>query len=211
MMIIMRISTRRAEGKLRSRTRILEAAARRLRTHGLDGAAIVPVMEEAGLTHGTFYSHFDSKEELANAAFTHSLTVGRPRWITPMSGESWVARLKGLADWYLSAEHRDDVPNGCGFAALGSEAARGSAEFRATFERELRISLAAICGDTNIAAPAGSGVEPPDSDQFDDAVALMAICVGGLTLSRAVTDSQLSSRILTVALRAAERITDDTD
>jgi TetR/AcrR family transcriptional regulator, transcriptional repressor for nem operon len=168
-------------------------------------------MEEAGLTHGAFYSHFDSKEELANAAFTHSLTVGRPRWITPMSGESWVARLKGLASWYLSAEHRDDVPNGCGFAALGSEAARGSAEFRATFERELRISLAAICGDTNTAAPADGVVESPAGDQFDDAVALMAICVGGLTLSRAVTDSQLSSRILAVALRAAERITDDAD
>jgi TetR/AcrR family transcriptional repressor of nem operon len=203
MILIMRKSTLRASAKEQSRTRILEAAGRRMRTRGLDGAAVVPVMREAGLTHGAFYAHFDSKEDLASAAFTHSLTIGRPRWISPPRGESWAARLKDLATWYLSPKHRDDVPNSCGFAALGSEVAHGSAEFRATYERELRTSLAAICGQTD--------GEPLDDGRFDDAIALMAVCVGGLTLSRAVPDPALSERILRVALQVATQITDDTD
>src|SRR5262245_44793836 len=70
MMDIMRMGAgTRAENKRESLDRILDAAARRIREEGLDGAAIVPVMRDAGLTHGAFYSHFSSKEDLAIAAF----------------------------------------------------------------------------------------------------------------------------------------------
>ena len=147
MMRIMRNSaTKRAENKRDARNRILDAAARRLREEGLDGTAIVPVMRDAGLTHGTFYSHFASKENLADAAFTHAITTGRSHWIQPMRGESWSARLTGLAKRYLTSAHRDELATSCGFATLSSDAAHGSDEFRATYERELRKSLAAICG-----------------------------------------------------------------
>jgi TetR/AcrR family transcriptional regulator, transcriptional repressor for nem operon len=195
MMHIMRsASGKRAISKQESLDRILDAAARRLREEGLDGAAIVPVMHDAGLTHGAFYSHFSSKDDLASAAFGRAITTGRPHWIKPMRGESWSARLTSLAKRYLSPAHRDNLSTSCGFAALSSDAAHASEQFRASYERELRISLAAICDG--------------DEARLDDAIALMAVCVGGLSLSRAVVDPKLSTRILRVARQAAPKLAD---
>jgi TetR/AcrR family transcriptional regulator, transcriptional repressor for nem operon len=197
MMPIMRNTpTKRARRKQESLDRILDAAARRLREEGLDGAAIVPVMHDAGLTHGAFYSHFDTKEDLANAAFAHAITAGRPHWIKSTRGEPWPARLTGLAKRYLTPAHRDDLSTSCAFAALGADAARASADFRATYERELRTSLAAICGDNGA-----------DGQRLDDAIALMTVCVGGLSLARAVADPRFSARILRVARGAAAKLT----
>lgn len=195
MMIIMRNApTKRADSKRESQDRILDAAARRLREEGMGGAGIAAVMRDAGLTHGAFYSHFDTKDELASAAFTHAIGTGRPHWIKPSHGESWRARLAGLAKRYLTPAHRDDLATSCAFAALGSEAARGSDEFRRSYERELRTSLAAICGDDT------------GDERFDDAIALMALCVGGMTLSRAVADPQFSARILRSSQAAAAKV-----
>jgi TetR/AcrR family transcriptional repressor of nem operon len=195
MMPIMRsASGKRAISKQESLDRILDAAARRLREEGLEGAAIVPVMRDAGLTHGAFYSHFSSKDDLASAAFGRAITTGRPHWIKPMRGESWSARLTTLAKRYLSPAHRDNLSTSCGFSALSSDAAHASEQFRASYERELRISLAAICDG--------------DDDRLDDAIALMAVCVGGLSLSRAVVDPKLSARILRVARQAAAKLAD---
>ena len=197
MTAIMRNATsKRAKNKRESLDRILAAAARRLREEGLDGAAIVPVMRDAGLTHGAFYSHFATKEELATAAFAHAISTGRPHWIKPLRDESWSARLTSLARRYLTPAHRDDLSTSCGFAALSSDAAHASDDFRATYERELRTSLAAICGDE------------ADDRRLDDAIALMSICVGGLSLARAVADRNLSARILRVAQRAAAKVAD---
>ncbi len=198
MMGIMRNApTKRADSKRESQDRILDAAARRLREEGLSGAGIAAVMRDAGLTHGAFYSHFGTKDELASAAFGHAIGTGRPHWIKPSHGESWRARLTSLAKRYLTAAHRDDLATSCAFAALGSEAARGSEEFRKSYERELRTSLAAICGDD------------ADEQRFDDAIALMALCVGGMTLSRAVADPQFSARILRSTRAAAANLTED--
>src|ERR1700760_1878198 len=103
MMAIMRkVTGTRAESTQESLDRILNAAARRIREEGLDGAAIVPVMADAGLTHGAFYSHFANKEDLAGAAFTRAITTGRPHWIRPGRSESWRERLTGLAKRYLT-------------------------------------------------------------------------------------------------------------
>ena len=187
----------RAANKRESLDRILDAAARRLREEGIDGAAIVPVMRDAGLTHGAFYSHFSDKDELASAAFGRAITTGRPHWIKPMRGESWSARLSSLAKRYLSPGHRDDLANSCGFATLSSDAAHASDQFRASYEHELRISLAAICGDDE------------SDDRLDDAIALMVMCVGGMALSRAVADPKFSTRILRVAREAAAKLSAD--
>lgn len=195
MMAIMRkVRTDRADSKRASRTRILDAAARRLREEGLEGAAIAPVMREAGLTHGAFYAHFATKDELTDAAFAHALTTGRPQWITPRRGESWRTRLCDLADRYLTIKHRDERGAGCGFAAVSSEAAHAGPGFRARYEHELRTSLAAICTDDT------------DAQHTDDAIALMAICLGGLSLARGVVDEELSARILRVARDAVTTV-----
>ncbi len=196
MPIMRNIAGTRADSKRESLDRILDAAARRIREDGLDGAAIVPVMRDAGLTHGAFYSHFPSKDDLASAAFAWAITTGRSHWIKPRRGETWSARLTGLAKRYLTTAHRDDLATSCGFATLSSDAAHASEEFRASYERELRTSLAAICdGDDN-------------DDRLDDAIAMMAVCVGGLSLSRAVVDPKFSARILRVAREAAAKLAD---
>lgn len=195
MVIMRRVAGARAESKQESLDRILDAAARRIREEGLDGAAIVPVMRDAGLTHGAFYSHFANKDDLASAAFTRAITTGRPHWIKPMRGESWRERLTGLAKRYLTSAHRDDLATSCAFATLSSDAAHASGEFRAGYERELRGSLAAICDGHD--------------DRLDDAIALMTICVGGMALARAVADPKFSSRILRVAREAAAKLADN--
>jgi TetR/AcrR family transcriptional regulator, transcriptional repressor for nem operon len=192
--IMRKVAGTRAESKQESLDKILDAAARRIREDGLDGAAIVPVMRDAGLTHGAFYSHFSSKDDLASAAFGRAITTGRRHWINPMRGESWSERLAGLAKRYLTTAHRDDLSTSCGFATLSSDAAHASDQFRASYERELRTSLAAICGDDE------------SNDRLDDAVALMAVCVGGMALSRAVVDPKFSTRILRVAREAAAKL-----
>ena len=186
----------RTERKRESLEKILDAAARRLREEGLDGAAIVPVMRDAGLTHGAFYSHFSNKDELASAAFSRAITTGRSQWIKPMRGESWGARIAGLAKRYLTTAHRDEVSTSCGFATLCSDAAHASERFRAGYEHELLTSLAAICGDDG------------SDHRLDDAIALMAICVGGMSLSRAVVDPRFSKRILRVARETAAKLAD---
>jgi TetR/AcrR family transcriptional repressor of nem operon len=195
MMAIMRkIAGTRAEGKQESLDKILDAAARRIREEGLGGAAIVPVMRDAGLTHGAFYSHFSSKDDLANAAFARAITTGRSHWIKPRHGESWRDRLTSLAKRYLTTAHRDNLSTSCGFATLSSDAAHASDDFRAGYEHELRGSLAAICDG--------------DNERLDDAIALMAVCVGGMALARAVADPKFSSRILRVAREAAAKLAD---
>ena len=76
--IMRNAATKRADSKQESQDRILDAAARRLREEGLTGAGIAAVMRDAGLTHGAFYSHFGTKDELAGAAFAHAIGTGRP-------------------------------------------------------------------------------------------------------------------------------------
>src|SRR4029079_13333414 len=106
MMHIMRkVAGTRAESKQDSVDRILYAAARRLREEGLDGAAIVPVMRDAGLTHGAFYSHFDTKEQLAIPGCAYAITTGRRLWMEPMRDESWADRLASLTKRYLTPAH----------------------------------------------------------------------------------------------------------
>jgi TetR/AcrR family transcriptional repressor of nem operon len=197
MMHIMRNEGPRARSKRESLDKILDIAARRIREEGLGGAAIAPVMRDAGLTHGAFYSHFSSKEDLTDAAFGRAITTGRARWIKPTTAEPWRERLTGLAKRYLTVAHRDDLSTSCGFAALSSDAAHASRRFQATYERELRTSLSAIC----------DGEE--SGERFDDAIALMALCVGGLSLSRAVADPRFSGHILRVAREAAAKLVDE--
>lgn len=197
MMHIMRNApSKRQLGKQQSLDRILDAAARRLREEGLEGTAIVPVMQDAGLTHGAFYSHFDNKRELADAAFAHAITTGRSHWIKPGPREPWNERLKRLARRYLTPAHRDDLGTACGFAALSSDAARAPESFRSTYQRELEKSLAAVCdGDES-------------EQRMDDAIALAIICFGGIALARAVPDDEFSARVLRIARETAATYAD---
>ena len=176
---------------------IIKAAAVRLRVEGLSGAGLSSIMKDAGLTHGAFYSHFSSKEQLIAEAFEHALNKNRPRWINPAQKESWTKRLKHLAKRYLTGDHRDDLSNGCALAAFISDAARANTSFQKLYEKELYNTINAICGDPETCAT---------QNKFDEALMFMALCIGGISLSRAVDDKQLSERILYVCRTASERL-----
>ena len=189
----------RAKHKAESRNRILQAAATRLRVEGLGGAGVAAVMQDAGLTHGAFYAHFANKSALSAAALRHALLENRARWLGDLRPESWTQRLQRLAQRYLTTKHRDNPAEGCALAALATEAARSDDTFRAAFEVELLKSIQGICNGRN------KETVPPDR-QVEEAIAFMALCVGGLSLSRAVADKHLSSRILQATAEAAARI-----
>lgn len=193
----------RSELKAASLDRILDAAARRLRCEGPEGAAIATVMKDAGLTHGAFYSHFSNKEELTAAAFRHALVDNRPRWMGRTKDGSWAVRLARLAGRYLTPGHRDTPEDGCALAAVAGDAARGTSAFRQTFEQELLKSLAAIRA-TGEADMTGRGCN--EAAPADEGLAFLALCVGGLTLSRAVADPALSDRILAACRAAAPHL-----
>lgn len=189
----------RAELKEASLQRILDASATRLRTEGLSGAAIANVMRDAGLTHGAFYAHFANKGELAKAALTHALSENRTRWIGTLKPESWTEKLQRLARRYLTKAHRDDPADGCALAALATEAARSDEDFRKTYEEELKQSLRHIVRGTS-----DSGSLP--ENEWAEAIGLMALCIGGLSLARAVSDPVFSEQILESCIAAAGRI-----
>ncbi|MEC9432184.1 MAG: TetR/AcrR family transcriptional regulator [Pseudomonadota bacterium] len=195
--------TPRAEAKRRALGRILDAASARLRAEGLSGAAIGPVMRDAGLTHGAFYAHFQDKEALAVAAFRHAFRRDRRRWIGAAPDRSWAARAARLARRYLTPAHRDDRAASCAFAALATDAARAPETFRDAYGEELLRSLAAICGEDPDAADLAATLAHP---RFDEAAALLALCLGGLSLARGVADPELSARLLSASRAAAERL-----
>lgn len=192
-------SRKRAERKQQSRGRVLDAAARRIREEGLAGTAIASVMADAGLTHGAFYAHFDSKDDLDVEAFSHAVDEWREKWVPQRRSGRWDRRLTSIAKRYLTSAHRDDIGDGCGYPALVSEAAHAGPAFRVAFEQELLRSVQVICGD-----------DADDPRHRSDALALMVICVGGLALSRAVNDEDLSTQILRAARQAATQLADAT-
>jgi len=168
--------------KTRTRTRILETAARLFRRKGYTATGVDAVMAAAGLTAGGFYAHFRSKQamlaEALDLAFQQSIDRARSR-LASSHGADWI---RGFITFYLSKEHRDAPERGCPMPALASEVARLNPACRAVFEKRLQERLAAI--EAHAGAPARSAIPG------------VALSVGALVLARAVSNRDLSDRIL---------------
>ena len=164
-----------------NRERILTEAARLFREQGLSGVGVDTLAEAAGLTHGSLYSQFGSKEQLAAEALRHALLSSATR----MNG---ARTLDELAARYLTPEHRDRRGDGCVVAALGSEMPRHSAAIRRGFTDAVRAMVERI-----------AGLMPGRRSAEDAALAAAATMIGALTLARAVDDLDLSDRILAAA------------
>jgi TetR/AcrR family transcriptional repressor of nem operon len=160
-----------------NRARILTEAARLFREHGL-GVGVDALTEAAGMTHGSLYSQFGSKERLAEAALLHAMSSTSAR----MSG---AGSLDAYVGGYLSAEHCERVGDGCAMAALGGEMPRQGAAIRRSFTDAVRAVTARVAG----LMPQGRGAE-------DEALGVLATMVGALILARAVDDPALSDRLL---------------
>lgn len=163
--------------------RIVETAARLFRQQGFDGVGVDAIMQQAGLTHGGFYRHFRSKEDLAAAAVQRALERNLDR-------QSNYTNLPDLVSAYLSERHRADRANGCAIAALGADMARQGKAVRTALTQQVRARL------DHFARLLRSGMA---ARRRKRAIATLAGMVGALTLARAVDDPGLAREILAAA------------
>ena len=187
------------EQKGETRGRILNAAARLFRESGYDGVGVDAIMNEAGLTAGGFYSHFSSKEALFAEAMATALDPGNTLRATKSSARAASDPLGALIRAYLSRTHRDTVADGCPLPALTADVARKSDTTRESYERDfLRYlnEIEALLPESSVPAR-------------ERALAIVAQCVGGLMLSRAVKNEKLSEQILKSCRLAAMTIRED--
>jgi TetR/AcrR family transcriptional repressor of nem operon len=171
-----------------NRERILAAAARLFRERGFDGVSVAEVMKAAGLTHGGFYGHFDSKDALIKEAMAQAMPATSRKRATPQSAADF-------ADAYLSPRHRDNRGGGCPVAGLGSEAARASAEVRGSLTSAIRHEIERFS-----AGSAGA----TSATRRRAGIAAYASMVGALTLARIVDDEKLSEEILAAARKSLD-------
>ncbi len=177
-----------------NRERILDVAGALFRERGYDGIGVATIMKRAGLTHGGFYGHFASKDDLASQMTERVLA--REGWIEALSGKQ-TPSVGEFVRGYLSPRHRDNAGRGCLFAALGSEAARQPRSVRRAFTEGFRVRLDRLID----LMPARSAAA-----RRQRALATMSGLVGALVLARAVDDAELSDEILAAASARLTRV-----
>lgn len=174
--------------------RILEAASRLLREHGIAAVGLAKIMAEADLTVGTFYTHFKSKEALVREALLRSLDARHEALVQALHG----ADLEVVVRAYLSPEHRDMAGTGCPVASLASEVARHPRATRSAFASHNAPTLDALAAW--LSSRRGNEVSRAD------AAALLGLLAGTLQLARATPDRAESDAILEAGIRAALRL-----
>jgi len=175
------------EEAVRTRERIIAAAAEQFREHGVVATALADLMKAAGLTHGGFYKHFTSKDELVREVT--AATVDQTTSLIRRAAEKRPGR-KGLVDAvaiYLSPEHRDNPGQGCALAALGPELGRAGAKTRAeATDGFLKL--------VDVLAKHAEAMRPDEARKR--AIAAAASMIGAMTMARITKDPELSDTIL---------------
>lgn len=170
---------------------LIEAASARLfKEHGLNGVSVADIMASAGLTHGGFYGHFESKDELAAVACAHAFDASTTRWralIDENADEQ--SHVDALAKHYLSAKQRDDPGLSCAAAGLAVDVGRESEEkpIRSVYTRGVKTMIDIL---TSFSRTRQS------KKARQRAIARLSMLTGALTLARAVRDDPLSDEIL---------------
>lgn len=177
-------------------TRIVETAAKAIRRSGYSGTGVADIMKQAGLTHGGFYAHFASRDDmLAEAAsqagaetlaFTEQLLANAPQ----------EQRLSTLMHAYLSDEHLTNIEMGCSFAALGSEMHRQAPEVRAASTQRIKQMIGLIEAELS---------QQASKKPHEEALLVVSTMVGTLMLARAVDDPELSAALRQAALQQFAR------
>jgi len=186
--ILMRVSKEQAA---ENREKILGLAASMYREKGFDGIGIADLMKAAGLTHGGFYGHFASKEDLMAQACTRAVDE------LLMAGESRADAkdpFSAFIEYYLSIGHRDNPGSGCLMAALGADAARQSPKVRHVFTENAQRLLQAMVG---LLRGRNKAVKSFSEKKIrEEALVTLAILVGAQVIARAVDDEKLSKDVL---------------
>lgn len=185
-----------ANHKRQTRERIVEAARELFNRHGFDRVTIDMVMARAGLTRGGFYAHFESKETLFAAAVDSFLTGRGLAWrndagVDPARREAEMARR--MVDSYLSVAHLNDTEGQCPLIALSSDIARAGGETRAAYERLLEAMVWLFESNT----------DAPSSEARERALAMSALCVGGMILARTLPNSPIAEEVRVSAHKTA--------
>jgi TetR/AcrR family transcriptional regulator, transcriptional repressor for nem operon len=179
----MRVSREKAA---EHRERIIDAAGALFREKGFGGIGVADIMKAADLTHGGFYGHFASKDDLVAQACRRVMALAIASWEKTAVGDPDDA-FAALLTRYLSPRHRDDLARGCMFAALGADAARSGPLVHDAFADGLEPLIALLAKS----APGASRAA-----RRRKAVAAMAGLVGALLLARAIGRRELSDEIL---------------
>lgn len=173
-----------------NRERIVETAARLFREKGYDGIGVADLMKNAGLTHGGFYGHFASKEDLMIEACQHALDKSLEGWRTKVAQDPRQA-LPAIVDNYLTPKHRDQPGTGCPAAAMGVDVARMSPGARPAFTQATRQQFALLQDLMPDNTPDGT----PERRR-QQAIATFSAMVGAMVLARSIDDEALSQEIL---------------
>ena len=175
-----------------SHARIVRTAAARFREVGLEGMSVADLMQEAGLTHGGFYRHFASRDELVAEAVEVALAEGSKGAFDAHASGRLEPRtlLHALIDWYLGTAHRDQLATSCAVSSLAADVSRSNPRARRAYTRQveayLELFTVLIGGADPVAARAR-------------AISIWAVLVGAVSMARAVNDEALSRDILATA------------
>jgi TetR/AcrR family transcriptional regulator, transcriptional repressor for nem operon len=171
--------------------RIVETAARAIRRGGYGGAGVAEIMKEAGLTHGGFYAHFDSREGMLAEAADRAGADGMAVLARVAAAAPPRKALEAILRAYLSKEHVESVETGCAIAALGSEMPRQGPQVRRAATRRIKEMIDLVARQS------------PDWGQpgaHERALVTVATALGALVLARAVDDPKLSDALREAAL-----------
>ena len=181
------------EHKQRTRELVLKEAAEAIRQDGPDKVGVATLMAKAGLTHGGFYAHFGSKDELVAEAVTTMFETQQRLFESATKGLPPDKGLSAYVDKYLSVKHRDHREHGCPVAALSSDAERMGAAARTRFDAGLKNMIDRL--EELIHAL-------PCSNARELAIFAVAEMVGAMSIARSITDDSLSEAMLLVAKKS---------
>lgn len=175
------------EHKQETHDRIVRKASVRLREKGAHGIGVADLMKGAGLTHGGFYAHFDSREALLIEAFGYAMDRAMEHWRKRSDQVAPEKQLSQMVETYLSALHRDNPGHGCSIPSLGAEIARESPKARKAFAGKL---------DEMIEMMADFIPDVPRKVARKQAIATLATMAGTMLLARIAGSSELSDEVL---------------
>jgi|SRR5581483_10676313 len=177
------------------RHRIVESARRLFNRSGFETVSINSIMANAGLTRGAFYSYFESKGDLYAEVLGCFFTDPnwKNRWegvdVDLMSCNAGPQIIRA----YLSRQHFDDVENSCPMVALPSDVARSGERVKGAFETAFKAMVTVLDSEMRNATQRSE----------DAAMAIAALCIGGMVVARSLNESGLSDRVRDAAARAA--------
>ena len=157
------------EEAAQTRKRIVEVASREIRKNGIVATGLNDLMKAAGLTHGGFYTHFASKDQLVAEACTAAVDAAIASW-----GMEAQPTINAAVAAYLSTRHRDDPASGCPLAAIGSELSRADKKTREAATEGFKRLVAVLAGKSET------------QDARRRALVAVATMIGAVTMSRVV-------------------------